>query len=68
MFAAIPLVLHFRRHPQDLPWRPLDLRRSIGWFTGAKIAALDDDYPLCRSLLKRAGVRFAELEPLTTDQ
>ena len=60
--------LHFRNRPQDLPWTPLDLGQPVGWFTGAKLAALDDDYPLCKRLLKRAGVRFAQLEPVTRGQ
>lgn len=61
-------VLHFRNRPQDLPWTPLDLGQPIGWFTGGKLAALDADYPQCRILLERAGVRFAELEPIERGQ
>jgi len=68
LFVLALAFLHFRNRPQDLPWAPLDLGQPIGWFTGAKVAALDDDYPLCKSLLKRAGVRFAELEPVTKGQ
>jgi hypothetical protein len=72
LVAAVFLLalgfLHFRNRPQDLPWTPLDLGQPVGLFTGSKLTTLDDDYPLCRMLLKRAGVRFAELEPITTGQ
>ena len=57
-------VLHFRGRPQDLPWTPLDLGQPTGWFTGRKLAALDRDYPQCRALLRRAGVRFTPVDPL----
>jgi hypothetical protein len=68
LFLFALAFLHFRNRPQDLPWTRLDLGQPVGWFTGAKLAALDDDYPLCKKLLKRAGVRFAELEPVTRGQ
>lgn len=61
-------VLHFRSRPQDLPWTPLDLGQPIGLFTNSKLTALDRDYPQCRMLLSRAGVRFAELEPIEKGQ
>lgn len=54
-----------RRHPQDLPWTPLDLAQPVGMFTGRKLAALHDDAPVCRALLDRAGVRYTVLPPLT---
>lgn len=57
-------IFHFRSRPQDLPWTALDLGQPTGWFTGRKLAALDRDYPLCHALLKRAGVKFATVEPL----
>ncbi len=68
LFALALAVLHFRNRPQDLPWTPLDLGQPIGLFTGSKLAALDDDYPQCRMLLRRAGVRFAALEPIEKGQ
>ena len=54
-----------RRNPQDLPWRPLDLTEPVGMFTGRKLAALTDDAPRCTALLREAGVRFAELAPVS---
>ena len=68
LFLFALAFFHFRNRPQDLPWTRLDLGEPVGWFTGAKLAALDDDYPLCEKLLKRAGVRFAELEPVARGQ
>jgi len=64
LFAFLLAVAHFRNRPQDLPWTPLDLGQPTGWFTGRKLAALDRDAPLCRALLRRAGVEFAPTEPL----
>jgi hypothetical protein len=68
IFAAIWLlglaILHFRNTPQDLPWTPLDLAEKPGLFTGRKLAALDGDFATCRSLLKRAGVRYTTVPPL----
>jgi hypothetical protein len=49
--------------PQDLPWTPLDLGEPIGLFTGRKLTALTDDFPQCRALLDRAGVRYVTLPP-----
>lgn len=65
MIAAIAIAaLHFRGRPQDLPWTDLDLAQPIGLFTGSKLAALGRDYPRCRALLDRAGVRYAPLAPV----
>ena len=68
LFLGVLLVVGcqalFRVHPpdpEDLPWTPLDLRASIGMFTGRKLAALQRDPGLCHALLKEAGVRFAIL-------
>lgn len=58
-FGLWQLAQHQRARPQDLPWAPLDLDHPIGLATGAKLRALADDPALCRSLLRRAGVRFA---------
>lgn len=49
--------------PQDLPWTPLDLAEPIGLFTGRKLTGLTQDFPLCRALLNRAGVRYTVLPP-----
>jgi hypothetical protein len=54
-----------RGRPQDLPWTPLDLGEPIGLFTGRKIAGLGHDFPHCRALLDRAGVRYEVLPELT---
>lgn len=54
--------------PQDLPWKPLDLRHPIGRATAAKIARLDIDDRVspekaeaateaCLDLLREAGVQ-----------
>lgn len=66
MVAALALAAlvgwgWMRGHPQDLPWTPLDLGEPVGLFTGRKLAALADDFPKCRQLLDRAGVRFEAL-------
>jgi hypothetical protein len=52
-----------RGRPQDLPWTSLDLGQPVGLFTGAKLARLGDDFPKCRALLTRAGVRYTALPP-----
>jgi hypothetical protein len=61
--GALLLYGHARRHPEDVPWTALDLGRPVGAFTGRKLADLADDGPRCRSLLARAGIRFAALPP-----
>lgn len=53
----------FRQRPQDLPWTALDLAQPVGLFTGRKLAALTQEPALCRTLLDRAGVAYAALEP-----
>lgn len=45
-----------QRHPQHLPWTPLDLAAPIGMATAPKLAALRDDPAQCRRLLAAAGV------------
>jgi hypothetical protein len=57
-----------RGRPQDLPWTPLDLGEPVGLFTGRKIVSLGEDFPRCRALLERAGVRFTVLPPLRDGQ
>ena len=52
-----------RGHPQDLPWTPLDLGEPAGLFTGRKLAGLGNDFPRCRGLLERAGIRYTALPP-----
>lgn len=67
--AALALTfVHFRDRPWDLPWTPLDLSEPTGLFTGRKLAALGKDYPQCRELLARAGVRFVAVGPLELGQ
>ena len=60
---ALMLWSTLRDHPQDAPWTPLDLGQPIGMFTGSKLAALTEDFPQCRALLDRAGVRYTVLPP-----
>ena len=50
-----------RGSPEDLPWTPLDLGQPSGLFTGRKLTALTEDFPQCRALLDRAGVRYTTL-------
>ena len=52
-----------RSHPEDLPWTELDLTRPVGAFTGRKLAALGGESETCRTLLRRAGIRFVALPP-----
>lgn len=52
-----------RGRPQDLPWTPLDLGEPVGLFTGRKLTGLADDFPACRQLLDRAGIRYTALPP-----
>ena len=61
--AALLFYGYARRHPEDVPWTPLDLAEPVGAFTGRKIADLADEGPRCQALLRRAGVRFAALPP-----
>ncbi|WP_380778498.1 extensin family protein [Sphingomonas sp. R86520] len=60
---ALMLWSGLRGRPQDVPWAPLDLGQSIGMFTGRKLTALTEDFPQCRALLDRAGVRYTVLPP-----
>ena len=50
-----------RRHPQDIPWAPLDLGQPVGLFTGRKLTALTQDSAQCLALLERAGIRHNRL-------
>lgn len=49
--------------PQDMPWTPLELTAPVGAFTGAKLAALGDDFAQCRALLDAAGADYTALPP-----
>jgi hypothetical protein len=60
-FAGMLLYGHARRHPEDVPWTKLDLGQPVGAFTGRKLAALGGENEECRSLLRRAGIRFTFL-------
>ena len=57
------LITVSNRNPEDVPWTELDLARPVGAFTGRKLAALGGEGEKCRTLLSRAGVRFAALPP-----
>ena len=61
--GALLLWAFVRARPQDMPWTPLDLGAPIGLFTGRKLTALTGDFPQCRALLDRAGVRYTVLPP-----
>ena len=61
---VLAAVAGLRNHPQDLPWTKLDLGDPVGMFTARKLAALTTDFPQCRAVLDRAGVRYALLPPV----
>lgn len=61
--AGLALWSHARRHPEDLPWTQLDLKRPIGMFTGRKLAGLADDPAQCRQLMDEAGIAYRALPP-----
>ncbi|KQN28328.1 MULTISPECIES: extensin family protein [unclassified Sphingomonas] len=67
--ATLGLMLWsmLRARPQDLPWTPLGLDQPIGMSTGRKLTALTGDFPQCRALLDRAGVRYTALPPRKGD-
>ena len=64
---ALMLWASLRGRPQDVPWAPLDLGQPIGLFTGRKLTALTENFPQCRALLDRAGVRYTVLPPRKGD-
>jgi hypothetical protein len=64
LLAAFLLYSWLGGRPQDLPWTKLDLGEPVGLFTGRKIAGLTHDFPECRALLDRAGVRYEVLPEL----
>lgn len=64
---ALMLWAGLRGRPQDVPWAPLDLGQPIGLFTRRKLTALTEDFPQCRALLDRAGVRYTVLPPRKGD-
>jgi len=65
LIAALGLLLWAlaKGRPQDMPWTPLDLGEPVGLFTGRKLGALTRDFPQCRAVLDRAGVRYTVLPP-----
>jgi hypothetical protein len=66
--GGLLLYGHARRHPEDMPWTPLDLSHPVGAFTGRKLADLADEGPKCQGLLARAGVRFTPLPPRSSGE
>lgn len=66
VILGLVLWASLRGRPQDVPWTPLDLGQPVGLFTGRKLTALTEDFPQCRALLDRAGVRYTVL-PARTD-
>ena len=62
--AALIVLLGYgwvKQHPEDMPWAPLDLARPVGMFTVRKLVALSEDFPRCRALLDRAGLKYTVL-------
>jgi hypothetical protein len=68
--CALFFLLDAWAPPQDLPWKPLDLRQPIGRATAAKVARLDvadgasperveAGTTACLALLRQAGVEVA---------
>ncbi|MDR6851667.1 hypothetical protein J2Y54_001160 [Sphingomonas sp. BE123] len=58
---ALLVYAMLRNRPQDLPWTKLDLSQPIGMFTGRKLTALTGDFPACRAVLDKAGIRYTAL-------
>lgn len=61
LLAALLIWSSLRRGRQDWPWSPLDPGAPPGIATGPKLVALGGDFPACRALLDRAGVRYQVL-------
>jgi hypothetical protein len=61
-FAIYAVV---KNRPQDLPWTKLDLAEKPGAFTAAKLARLGRDRATCFALMRRAGVGFTPLAPVS---
>lgn len=61
--VGLAVLGYAQRHPEDVPWTQLDLKRPIGAFTGRKLAGLVGDPPKCRALMREAGIAFDELPP-----
>jgi len=61
VFAGVLLWGYARNHPENLPWTGLDLSQPVGAFTGRKLTGTSGE--ACRSLLSRAGIRYAALPP-----
>lgn len=54
------------RHPEHLPWTPLDADAPVGWATRAKLARLGADPAACRAWLAREGVAFTPVPDRVT--
>ncbi len=69
VLLGVVLAIHSiaKRRPQDLPWTELDLARPVGMFTARKLAGLGTDFPKCRALLDRAGVRYTVLAAVSAE-
>lgn len=67
LVVVLTAIAGMRQHPQDMPWTKLDLANPVGMFTARKLAALTTDFPQCRALLGRAGVRYTVLPPVKAD-
>jgi len=68
LVAGLLLWAMLGAKPQDLPWTPLDLSQPVGLFTGRKLAGLTRDFPRCRALLDRAGIRYTALAEVREGQ
>lgn len=70
VLALIALIAlsYLRERPQDLPWTELRLDQPIGFFTGRKLANLENDFAGCQILLDQVGVIYQPLPPVGTGQ
>lgn len=73
--CGLILMLNAWAPPQDLPWKPLDLRQPLGRATAAKVARLEVDdgasseqveaaTATCLNLLREAGVEARRADDL----
>ena len=67
LVVVLTAIAGMRQHPQDMPWTKLDLADPVGIFTARRLAALTTNFPQCRALLGRAGVRYTVLPPVKAD-
>lgn len=66
--AIIQLRDWYERNRHQFPWTELDLNQPVGRFTASKIAALGNDPPQCRALLRGAGARDIAAPPVRSGE